>query len=207
MLSSDSSTSVASKAELVPANCFAPLDFQEIYGRRAPVQVDLGCGDGAFLAALAADNPGTDFLGVERLVGRVRSACRKIEHGGLTNARLLRFEISYAVERLLPEDSVAGFHIMFPDPWPKRRHAPRRLVTETFLAALHRTLVPNGTVRIATDETEYFRQITRLVSASPFFAIAADAAPPGPMSKFEKRFTEQGLPIHRLGLRKISPLT
>jgi tRNA (guanine-N7-)-methyltransferase len=204
VLSSDSSTSLASKAELVPANCFAPLDFKEIYGRRAPVEVDLGCGDGAFLAAIAVDNPGTDFLGIERLVGRVRSACRKIERSGLTNLRVLRFEISYVVERLLPENSVTVFHLMFPDPWPKRRHAPRRLITETFLTSIHRALVPNGTVRIATDETEYFRQITRLVSASPLFAIVADPAPTSEMSKFEKRFTEQGLPIHRLVLRKVS---
>jgi tRNA (guanine-N7-)-methyltransferase len=207
VLSSDSSISVASMAELVPANCFAPLDLKEIYGRRAPVEVDLGCGDGAFLAAIAADNPGTDFLGIERLVGRVRSACRKIKRGGLTNVRVFRFEISYAVERLLPENSVTAFHVMFPDPWPKRRHAPRRLITETFLTSIHRALVPNGMVRIATDETEYFRQITRLVSASPLFALIAEAAPPSPMSKFEKRFTEQGLPIHRLVLRKVSPPT
>jgi tRNA (guanine-N7-)-methyltransferase len=204
VLSSDSSTSLASKAELVPANCFAPLDFKEIYGRRAPVEVDLGCGDGAFLAAIAVDNPGTDFLGIERLVGRVRSACRKIERSGLTNLRVLRFEISYAVERLLPENSVTVFHLMFPDPWPKRRHAPRRLITETFLTSIHRALVPNGTVRIATDETQYFRRMTRLVSASPLFTLVADAAPPSPMSRFEKRFTEQGLPIHRLVLRKVS---
>lgn len=207
MSSSDSSISVASKAELVLANCFAPLDFKAIYGRRAPVEVDLGCGDGAFLAAIATDNPGTDFLGIERLVGRVRSACGKIERSGLTNVRVLRFEISYAVERLLPENSVTAFHVMFPDPWPKRRHAPRRLMSETFLASIHRALVPNGRLRIATDETEYFRQITRLVSASPLVAMVTDSAPPSPMSKFEKRFTEQGLPIHRLVLRKISPLT
>jgi tRNA (guanine-N7-)-methyltransferase len=79
-------------------NCFEPLDLRSIFGRRAPVEVDLGCGDGTFLAALAAENPDTDFLGIERLLGRVRSACRKIERNGLTNARILRFEISYAVE-------------------------------------------------------------------------------------------------------------
>jgi tRNA (guanine-N7-)-methyltransferase len=207
VLSSDRLTTLAGEAELVPANCFAPLDFEEIYRRRAPVEVDLGCGDGAFLTAIAAENPGEDFLGIERLLGRVRATCRKIERGGLTNARVLRFEISYAVERLLPEDSVTAFHLMFPDPWPKRRHAPRRLVTENFLASLHRALLPNGTVRIATDETEYFRQIARLVSASPLFATIAEALPTGAMSKFEKQFTQEGVTIHRLVLRKVSPVT
>jgi tRNA (guanine-N7-)-methyltransferase len=193
--------------ELVPVNCFAPLDFEEIYGRHAPVEIDLGCGDGSFLAALASENPDRDFLGVERLVGRVRSACGRIGRSGLKNARVLQFEISYALERLLPENSVASFHLMFPDPWPKRRHAPRRLVTENFLASLHRALVANGTLRIATDETDYFRQITRLVAQLPLFAVSSDAVPSIAISKFEKQFTLAGVKIHRLALRKVSPVT
>jgi len=207
VLSSNPTTILAAETELVPANCFAPLDFEEIYRRRAPVEVDLGCGDGSFLVAIAAENPGKDFLGIERLLGRVRATCRRIERGRLTNARVLRFEISYAVEWLLPVNSVTTFHLMFPDPWPKRRHAPRRLVNENFLASLHRALVPNGTVRIATDQTEYFRQITRLVSQSPLFAIISDAGPTAAMSKFEKQFAEEGVKIQRLALRKVSPVT
>lgn len=193
--------------ELVPGNCFAPLDFEEVYGRRAPFEVDLGCGDGSFLAAIAGENPGSDFLGIERLLGRVRTACRKIERNGLTNARVLQFEISPAVERLLPRNSVTAFHLMFPDPWPKRRHAPRRLVTENFLASLHRTLIPNGTVRIATDELEYFRQITNLVSVSSLFAAVPDTLPTRALSKFEKHFASAGVEIHRLALQKLSPPT
>ena len=207
MLSSDRSATIAREVELVPVNCFAPLDFEEIYGRRAPVEVDLGCGEGSFLAAIAVENPDKDFLGVERLVGRVRSACGKIERNGLKNARVLQFEIAYAVERLLPESSVAAFHLMFPDPWPKRRHAPRRLVSETFLASLHRALAANGTVRIATDDTDYYRQITRLILESTFFAVVSDAVPATAMSKFEKQFTLGGVKIHRLLLRKVSPVT
>jgi len=206
-LSSDPSATIASQVELVPVNSFAPLDFEEIYGRQAPVEIDLGCGDGSFLADLASESPDRDFLGIERLLGRVRSACRKIERSGLENARILRFEIPYAVERLLPEKSIASFHLMFPDPWPKRRHAPRRLVTESFLASLYRALAENGTVRIATDETEYYRQITRFVSQSSLFAVISDAVPANAMSKFEKRFTLEGAKIHRLALRKVSPVT
>jgi tRNA G46 methylase TrmB len=80
-------------------------------------------------------------------------------------------------------------------------------VNETFLTSLHRALVPNGTVRIATDETEYFRQITQLVSRSPLFAIISDAIPPRAVSKFEKQFTQKDVKIHRLVLRKVSPVT
>jgi tRNA (guanine-N7-)-methyltransferase len=171
------------------------------------VEVDLGCGDGTFLAALAAENPDTDFLGIERLLGRVRSACRKIERDGLTNVRILRFEISYAVEYLLPPGSVTAFHILFPDPWPKRRHASRRLVSEGFLAALHRALGPGGVVRIATDDRPYFRQITRMASASELFGLNPNAEGAAAASKFEHRFRGRGVAIHRLELRKVSPVT
>lgn len=205
-MSSDFTQTIASEAELVPANCFAPLDFKEIFGRRAPVELDLGCGDGSYLAAIGAANPDNDFVGVERLLGRVRTACRRIERHGLMNVRVLRLEIFYVVERLLPQASISGFHLMFPDPWPKRRHALRRLVNDKILAALHRALIPGGTVRIATDDTEYFRQITRLVSQSALFSVAPAMVPPAATSKFERRFTHDGVEIHRLSLRKVSPV-
>jgi tRNA (guanine-N7-)-methyltransferase len=204
VLSSDSSTTIARETEIVPTNCFAPLQLETIFGRRAPLEVDLGCGDGTFLAAIASENPSANFLGIERLRGRVRSARRKIELRGLANARVLQGEIGSAVEQLLPANSVTGFHILFPDPWPKRRHAPRRLVTESFLESLHCALVANGTVRIATDEGEYFRQISRAVSRSSGFAVVSEIVSTSAVSKFERRFKQDGVEIHRLGFRKIS---
>lgn len=206
-MSSDPPPTIASEIELVPANCFEPFELAAVYGRVAPLEIDLGCGDGSFLAARARENPETDFLGIERLLGRVRSACRRIERAGLTNARVTRFEISYAVEHLLPLGSVTAFYILFPDPWPKRRHSSRRLVTEDFLASLHRALVPKGRVQIATDETGYFRQITRLVSESALFTVMPNTAQNLAATKFERRFREQGLAIQRLELRKVSPVT
>jgi tRNA (guanine-N7-)-methyltransferase len=195
---------IAARAEIIPVNYFAPLDFETIYGSRAPLEVDLGCGDGLFLAAAAAANPSNNFLGIERMPGRVRSACRKIEAAGLGNARVLEIEISYAVRHLLPAASVAAFHLMFPDPWPKRRHTPRRIFTEDFLAALHRALVPGGTLRIATDQNEYFLEIERVAARSPGFAANAEEEAADSVSTFEKRFRQNGLEIHRLVLRKVS---
>jgi tRNA (guanine-N7-)-methyltransferase len=206
-VSSDSVSTIASEIELVPANCIERLDLAAVFGRVAPLEVDLGCGDGSFLTALAAQNPDKDFLGIERLLGRVRSACGKIERAGLTNARITLFEISYAVEYLLPPRSVTGFYLLFPDPWPKRRHASRRLVTKDFLESLHRALVPQGTIRIATDEVAYFRQIGRLVSECRLFEATSEARQSDVTTKFERRFRERGLAIHRLVLRKVSPVT
>lgn len=201
-----SSFTIASEIELVPANCFEPLDFPEIFSRKAPIEVDLGCGDGSFLAALAGEKPARNFLGIDRLQGRVRSACRKIERAGLTNVRITRFEISYAVEHLLPPVSIHSFYLLFPDPWPKRRHASRRLVDRNFLASLHRALAPGGAIHVATDDTEYFRQIGRAISASAGFEVIAEPNWPRPSTKFERGFRERGVPIHRLELRKISPV-
>jgi tRNA (guanine-N7-)-methyltransferase len=190
--------------EIIPANYFAPLDLEAIYGRVAPLEVDLGCGDGSFLVASAGAHPTRDFLGIERLAGRVRRASRKIGFSGTTNARVLRVEISYAVQRLLPPGSVAVFHVLFPDPWPKRRHWGRRLVTTDFLTAIHRALVPQGVVRIATDQLDYFREIERVVAQSARFVSSVDTDSGAAMSTFEKRFCQSNLEIHRLVLRKVS---
>lgn len=206
-MSSDSTPTITSEIELVPANCCELLDLPAIFGRQAPLEVDLGSGDGSFLAGVAMENPKKNFLGIERLRGRVRTACRKIERASLTNARVLQIEISYAVERLLPANSVSVFHLMFPDPWPKRRHAPRRLVNETFLISVHRALTPDGIVRIATDDSDYFRQITGLTSQSLHFAVITESLPVIATSKFERRFTQEGAAIHRLVLRKVSRVT
>jgi tRNA (guanine-N7-)-methyltransferase len=202
-----SAPTIASDFEVVPANCFEPLDFESIFGRHASVEVDLGCGDGSFLAAMATQNPARDFVGIERLAGRVSSTRRKIERAGLTNARVGRFEISYAVDHLIPPSSITAFYLLFPDPWPKRRHAARRLVNENFLRSIYRALVGGGMVRIATDDTEYFRHITRAVSNSRDFAIVSNPGPVLPHTKFERGFRERGIAIHRLELRKVSPVT
>jgi tRNA (guanine-N7-)-methyltransferase len=196
---------LAPDVEIVPANYFAPLDLKSIYGRSAPLEVDLGCGDGSFLVEAAAANPARDFLGIERLLGRVRSAHRKIVQRELTNARVFRIETSYVLEQMLPANSVALFHLMFPDPWPKRRHWRRRIVTEDFLVSVHRGLAPDGLLRIVTDQIDYFREIERLAGESTQFVIGSDPEPRRAPSTFEKRFSQSE--IYRLVLRKVSDVT
>jgi len=205
MLQSREFPTLASGAEIVPADYFTPLDLKAIYGRNVPVEVDLGCGDGSFLVEIAAANPARSFLGIERLLGRVRTAHRRIMQCELRNARVLRVENSYAVRRMLPANSVARFHLMFPDPWPKRRHWRRRLVTEDFLASIHRVLVPRGELRIVTDQLDYFREIERLAGTSTQFMVSSDPEPQSARSTFEKRFSQSK--IYRLVLRKVSDVT
>jgi tRNA (guanine-N7-)-methyltransferase len=107
----------------------------------------------------------------------------------------------------LPAGSVNVFHLLFPDPWPKRRHQRRRVVTGEFLAAISRALAPNGSFRVVTDQLDYFEQIGSLLQQSADFEIVPiNGDDHLPHSTFEQRFTAAGAQIYRLELRKISPL-
>ncbi|MEO5717696.1 MAG: tRNA (guanosine(46)-N7)-methyltransferase TrmB [Chthoniobacterales bacterium] len=199
-----SSGLTAAEVELVPADYFAPLDLAALFSRRAPLELDLGCGDGTFLTALAARHPERNFLGIERLVGRIRSACGKAARGNLRNVRVLLIESTYAVEYLLPPESIDVVHLLFPDPWPKKRHHRRRIVTADFLAKVQRILAPGGRLRIATDQEDYFEAIRGLIAATTFSASPDDAEAEFPLTTFEKHFVVAGAPIYRLGLRKVA---
>ena len=191
--------------ELVPESFVAQLDLLAVFGRAAPLHVDLGCGDGSFLCELAQRSPEKNFLGIDKLVGRVAKTCRKASI--LDNVRVLNVEIAYAVRYLLPTESVQKFYLLFPDPWPKRRHHRRRLFTEDFLHSIHRSLVTGGLLHIATDQLDYFQQIQRVAAGdSRFQRIDIEDEGPLPTTKFERRFRDQGLPIYRLSLRKVSPV-
>jgi tRNA (guanine-N7-)-methyltransferase len=180
------------------------LDLDKIFGRNVPLQVDLGCGDGLFICALAERMPERNFLGIERLLGRIRSAARKAATVG--NVRLLRIESSYAVRYLLPAGSVETFYLLFPDPWPKRRHWQRRIVTGEFLRAISQTLAKNGRFLVATDHLNYFEKIEEIGRANPDFMVAPLGAADLPLTKFEQQFRAQGAAIHWLELRKVSPV-
>ncbi len=145
------------KGELVPTDYFRELKMAEIRRPGRLLEVDLGCGDGSFLMEMARHHPERDFIGVERLLGRVRKVCRKLTRHGLDNARVLRLESRYVVEWLLPEASVSRLHLLCPDPWPKVRHHRRRLVQRDFLDAVRRALEPGGEFLFMTDHEEYFR--------------------------------------------------
>jgi tRNA (guanine-N7-)-methyltransferase len=183
------------------------LDLEKIFGRVAPLHVDLGCGDGAFLCAMAERMPEKNFLGIERLLHRVRSSMRKSAKIDSDNVCVLRLETSYVIRHLLPPGSVEAFYLLFPDPWPKRRHHRRRIVTPEFLRAIADALVDQGTFHTATDQADYFEQISRLAGQSNDFEIVDLTARTFPTTTFEKKYMSAGAPIYRLELRKASPVT
>jgi tRNA (guanine-N7-)-methyltransferase len=189
--------------EFVPESYFAPIDTGCVFSRTAPLEVDIGCGEGAFIVAMAAKNPVHNFLGIERLLGRVRKVCRRSVRAGVGNVRLLRAESLYVVKHLLAPESVSVFHVMFPDPWPKRKHHRRRLINREFLDAARAALKQDGELRLTTDDGDYFKWMQKVVAMHVGFAQEPwPVNPEYPQTDFEKRFRALGLPIHRLLLRK-----
>jgi tRNA (guanine-N7-)-methyltransferase len=178
----------------------------QLFGRSAPLHVDLGCGDGSFLCEIAQQFPKGNFLGIERLTKRVEKVRRKAEK--IENVRVLRADTLFAVRYLLPESSVETFYLLFPDPWPKRRHQLRRIFTGDFLDAIAAALEKHGYLHVATDQLDYFHQIERLSHAHPQFQVVPLSSDDAvlPVTKFERKFREQGVPIYRLMLRKTSPV-
>jgi tRNA (guanine-N7-)-methyltransferase len=196
----------SSVIELVPELQVARLDLLQLFGRSAPLHVDLGCGDGSFLCEMAQWFPERNFLGIERLTKRVEKVRRKAEK--IENVRVLRADTLFAVRDLLTKNSVEIFYLLFPDPWPKRRHQFRRVFTRDFLEAIAAALEKHGVLRVATDQLDYFHQIERLSRAHLQFQVVPRSPDDAvlPVTKFERNFREQGTPIYRLTLRKTSPV-
>lgn len=193
----------------IPPDYFRELTPAEIFPAAArPLEIDLGCGDGTFLTGMAAQHPERDFLGVERMLGRVDKTMRKIARLQLPNARIMRLESAYTVGWLLPRASVSRLHLLCPDPWPKKGHAARRLVNQSeFLDGLARILVPDGEFLLKTDDQPYFEdalvsfasrthQFTRLDwPDDAFFYSTTD---------FEQSWLNIGRSIHRARWQLIS---
>lgn len=188
--------------EFMPADYFRRLRRDELFGG-GPLEVDLGCGDGSFLVAMAGQHPERRFLGVERLLGRARKVCRKLLREGLENARVLRLESRYTLEWLLPEASVSRLHLLCPDPWPKARHHRRRLIQPEFLEAVSRVLVPGGEFLFKTDNEEYFEWTLEHLEGCA--TLVAEEWPDDaffyPLTDFEQQWLAGGRSIKRLRLR------
>lgn len=179
-----------------------PIDFDAA----RPLEVEVGCGKGRFLTGRAAAHPDHDFLGIERMLGRVHSFDEKCRRLKISNAHVLRLEALYTFWYLLPAHGVQTVYVFFPDPWPKRKHHSHRLFGPLFLRALWKRLVVGGRIEFATDHEEYFRFVTE--ECFPPYERPADAVPqpvyrrvepmargPEAWTEFETRFRGQGLPI------------
>jgi tRNA (guanine-N7-)-methyltransferase len=185
--------------ELLPrfgVDAEAPLDLAALFGNAHPVVLEIGFGMGETTAAIAAAHPHVNFLGVEMHLPGVGALLRRLDAQGLANVRVLRRDAVDVVERLLPRACLAGIHVYFPDPWPKKRHHKRRLLQPPFVHALAQRLAPGGYLHVATDWQPYAEEILATLSAEPLLANSAAgyAQRPAwrPLTKFEQRGLARG---------------
>ena len=170
-----------------------PLDFD----LSRPLEIEVGCGKGKFLTERAKQNPGCDFLGIERMLERVRLFDGKCRRGKIDNAKVLRLEALYTFHYLLPAHHARTVYVFFPDPWPKKKHHSHRLFGPLFLNALWKRLEVGGKLEFATDHKEYFETVKECFSADKRFAAVEPMARPKEVwTEFETMFREQGLPIY-----------
>ena len=182
------------------------LDPVAVFGRKAPLVLEIGSGMGEGTAEIARAHPETDFIAIEVHGPGVGSLLNRIEAEKLTNLRVLRHDALEVLQHMIADGSLAGIHLFFPDPWPKKRHHKRRLVQPAFASLAARKLAPGGYLHAATDWLDYATHILAVFSAEPLLQYtAAGYAPRPPMrpqTKFERRGLKLGHAVQDLLFRR-----
>jgi tRNA (guanine-N7-)-methyltransferase len=162
-----------------------------------PLEIEVGCGKGQFLTKRAKENPDCDFLGIERMLERVRLFDGKCRRGCIDNAMVLRLEALYTFHYLLPAHHARRVYVFFPDPWPKKKHHSHRLFGPLFLNALWKRLEIGGKIEFATDHREYFETVCECFAGDSRFKRQEPMPRPKEVwTEFETMFRNQGLPIY-----------
>lgn len=176
-----------------------PLDLAAVFGNQRPVVLEIGFGMGETTAAIAAAHPQTNFLGVEMHWPGVGALLRRIESAQLANVRVVRRDAVDVVAQMIPPASLAGIHVYFPDPWPKKRHHKRRLLQPRFVHALAERLAPGGYLHVATDWEPYAEEILATLSAERLLANTVTGFAPRPSWRPLTKFEQRGLCLgHRV---------
>lgn len=183
-----------------------PLDFERLFARVAPVVVEIGCGMGETTAAIADAHRDMDFIGIEVHTPGIGSLMRRAAERDLSNLRVIAHDAVEVVATMIPVASLAGVHVFFPDPWPKKRHHKRRLLKPAFVHELALRLAPGGVLHVATDWREYAQEALQTLTAEPRLenTAAGFAQRPAtrPTTKFEARGLELGHGVWDLLFRR-----
>jgi tRNA (guanine-N7-)-methyltransferase len=184
----------------------APCDFDAAFGRRAPRILEIGFGMGEVTAQIAAAHPDNDYVGIEVHTPGVGSLLRLIEAQELRNIRIIQHDAMEVIGHMVAPASLAGVHVFFPDPWPKKRHHKRRLLQPPFVALLTSRLQPGGYLHAATDWEEYAEQILAVLGAEPLLENTAEGFAPRPahrpLTKFETRGLKLGHAVRDVVFRR-----
>lgn len=183
------------------------LDYADTFGRQAPTILEIGFGMGETTQKIAQLRADENFLGVEVFNAGVGALLKRIEESGVSNIRIIQHDAVEVVQNMIAPDSLAGVHIYFPDPWPKKRHHKRRLVRPDFIALLASRIKPGGYIHCATDWEDYAIQMLEVLSGeSKLKNTATDyASKPDyrPQTKFETRGLRLGHGIRDLVFTRI----
>jgi tRNA (guanine-N7-)-methyltransferase len=187
-----------------PANLDTRIEWYNVFGNDRPVVVDLGAGDGGFAVEMATRNPGINYLAVERLLGRARKIARAAEYSHIPNLKVLRLEAGFTVHYLFPAESINTLYLLFPDPWPKRRHWTRRIVQHPFMQHVAETLKVGGIFRFRTDHEDYFAHALGVMEKESNFVRLPDTElEPLPQTDFEREFAKEGRTFHDAAWRRV----
>lgn len=188
------------------------IDQKAIFGRVAPLVLEIGCGMGETTAAIAKAHPEADFLGCEVFAAGVGALCKLIEENELANIRIARHDAVEIVRDMIAENSLDGVHIFFPDPWRKKRHHKRRLIQGPFIELLASRIKPGGYLHCATDWENYATQMLEVLTHEPtlknlhpegFSTVSANPLCERPRTKFQARGEGLGYGIWDLVFKKI----
>jgi tRNA (guanine-N7-)-methyltransferase len=176
---------------------YAPrtLDFPALFGRSAPVVLEIGFGMGDATARVAALQPETDFVGVEVHEPGIGALLKRIGEQDLGNVRIVAHDAVEVLEHMIAPASLAGMHVWFPDPWPKKRHHKRRLIQPPLVALLASRLAPGGYLHCATDWQPYAEQMLAVLSAEPGLRNTAPGYAARPSWRPQTRFETRGLKL------------
>ena len=178
-----------------------PMDFDALFGRTAPVVLEIGFGNGESLLAHALEHPECNFIGIEVHEPGVGHCLLRAADSGIGNLKLIAHDAVEVLKHQVPAASLQRINLYFPDPWPKKRHHKRRILQPAFLELLHSRLMAEGTLHIATDWANYAEHIDELLDASALFNLDKRREHDGdepldrPGTKFEKRGLRKG---HRI---------
>jgi tRNA (guanine-N7-)-methyltransferase len=169
------------------------LDYRQIFERDAPTIAEIGFGMGESTAAIAGLLPEINFIGIEVHTPGVGALLKLIGEKDLTNVRIIQHDAVEVLKQMIPNHSLAGLHIFFPDPWPKKRHHKRRLIQPELVALLAQKLGPNGYLHLATDWEEYAQHMLEVLSAAPYLQNTAADFAPRPAYRGTSGFERKGL--------------
>lgn len=181
------------------------LDLGHLFGRQAPVVLEIGSGMGEATVAMAAADPGRDYLAVEVFPPGLGNLLARVEEAGLANVRVARGDALDLLREMIAPEALDAIHILFPDPWPKARHHKRRLIQPDHVALLRTRLRPGGVLHCATDWPHYAAQMLEVLGADPELRGGVVARPGHrPVTKFERRGMEAGRPITDLTFKRVT---